>query len=162
MSRTMLSSSAVDTPGTTCGTSASRICAASCPARRMPSKPSGPWSLIAPVRASGVSVVAVTYSVMGCDIGRPGPSGERDRIRERAMGELASKRMGGCACGTLRYELVGEPIFVNNCHCSLCQRQTGSTSVVNMFFEAEALTQLSGETTRHVVQTGSGRDVVIV
>lgn len=69
---------------------------------------------------------------------------------------------GGCACGAVRYAVRGAPIFVNNCHCTLCQKQTGSTSVVNMFFESERLTQYSGETTRHIVKSGSGGDHVIV
>lgn len=71
-------------------------------------------------------------------------------------------REGGCACGAARYQMMGEPIFVNNCHCTQCQRQTGSTSVVNMFTETEHLTLLSGETTRHVVKAGSGGNHVIV
>lgn len=69
---------------------------------------------------------------------------------------------GGCACGAVRYEVRGVPIFVNNCHCTLCQKQTGSTSVVNMFFETDRLTQFSGDTTRHTVKSGSGGDHVIV
>jgi hypothetical protein len=69
---------------------------------------------------------------------------------------------GGCACGAVRYRLNDEPIFVNNCHCTLCQRQTGSTSVVNAFVETEHLVQLSGETTRHIVKAGSGGDHMIV
>ena len=69
---------------------------------------------------------------------------------------------GGCACGAVRYRIEAEPIFVNNCHCRLCQHQTGSTSVVNAFFETDAITQLSGETVRHVVKTGSGGDHLIV
>lgn len=71
-------------------------------------------------------------------------------------------REGGCGCGAVRYRVVGEPIFVNNCHCTLCQKQTGSTSVVNAFFETEALTLLSGETKRHMFKTGSGGDHIIV
>jgi hypothetical protein len=78
------------------------------------------------------------------------------------MAERESKLTGGCACGALRYEIAAVPIFVNNCHCTLCQKQTGSTSVVNAFFETEALTLLCGETSRHVVKAGSGGDHVIV
>lgn len=69
---------------------------------------------------------------------------------------------GGCACGALRYRIDAEPIFVNNCYCTLCQRQTGSTSVVNAFFETDAFMLLQGETVRYVVKAGSGGDHVIV
>ena len=65
-------------------------------------------------------------------------------------------REGGCACGQVRYRVTGPPIFVNNCHCRLCQRQTGSTSVVNAFFEAERLELLTGELTENAVAAGSG------
>lgn len=78
-----------------------------------------------------------------------------------ASGE--AKLTGGCACGAVRYEIASDqPIYVNNCHCTLCQQQTGSTSVVNAFFEGNAITQLSGDTMRHVVKTGSGGDQIIV
>ena len=70
-------------------------------------------------------------------------------------------REGGCGCGAVRYRVVGEPIFVNNCHCRLCQRQTGSTSVVNAFFESERITLLEGELTDHTVSAGSGGPHVI-
>ena len=65
-------------------------------------------------------------------------------------------REGGCGCGAVRYRVEGEPIFVNNCHCRLCQRQTGSTSVVNAFFEGERVTLLQGALRDHVVTAGSG------
>ena len=70
-------------------------------------------------------------------------------------------REGGCGCGHVRYRVEGEPIFVNNCHCRLCQRQTGSTSVVNAFFESERVTLLEGELTDHTVTAGSGGPHVI-
>ena len=66
-------------------------------------------------------------------------------------------REGGCSCGHVRYRVAGEPIFVNNCHCRLCQQQTGSTSVVNAFFEGDRVELRRGELTEHEVKTGSGR-----
>jgi hypothetical protein len=65
-------------------------------------------------------------------------------------------REGGCGCGAVRYRVAGDPIFVNNCHCRQCQCQTGSTSVVNAFFEADKLSLLSGELAASTVTTGSG------
>ena len=77
-------------------------------------------------------------------------------------GASAPGLTGGCACGAVRYRIDATPIFVNNCHCRLCQRQTGSTSVVNIFVEGDALHHLSGETVRHIVKAGSGGDHAIV
>jgi len=56
---------------------------------------------------------------------------------------------GGCGCGHVRYRVHGEPIFVNNCHCRRCQQQTGSTSVVNAFYESERVELLGGALTEH-------------
>lgn len=67
------------------------------------------------------------------------------------------KHHGGCACGAVRYQLDGPPIFVNNCHCTLCQRETGTTSIFNAFYETEKLTVLSGDVTTHETLTGSGK-----
>ncbi|HTT30841.1 MAG TPA: GFA family protein [Solirubrobacteraceae bacterium] len=44
---------------------------------------------------------------------------------------------GGCACGSVRYRLSSEPLFVHCCHCLNCQRQTGSAFVINLLIEAE-------------------------
>jgi hypothetical protein len=72
------------------------------------------------------------------------------------------QREGGCGCGALRYRVTGEPIFVNNCHCRQCQQQTGSTSVVNAFFESERMELLSGALSENTVLAGSGGPHVIV
>ena len=39
---------------------------------------------------------------------------------------------GGCVCGQVRYELKDGPLFVHACHCTDCQRSTGSAFVVNL------------------------------
>lgn len=36
------------------------------------------------------------------------------------------KRSGGCNCGQVRYELVGEPLRVGVCHCETCRKDSGS------------------------------------
>ncbi len=37
--------------------------------------------------------------------------------------------LGGCYCGSTRYEITGKPIYLSNCHCSICRRTTGAPYV---------------------------------
>lgn len=69
---------------------------------------------------------------------------------------------GGCGCGAVRYRLLDQPMFVHNCHCRLCQRQTGTASAFNAFIETERLELLSGTLSRHEFTTGSGGTQVSV
>ncbi|WP_336964363.1 GFA family protein [Sphingobium aquiterrae] len=69
---------------------------------------------------------------------------------------------GGCACGEVRYRVDAAPILVNNCHCTLCQRQSGGDSAVNAFVETEHVLLLSGRLTEHDVPTGSGKRQTIM
>ncbi len=39
---------------------------------------------------------------------------------------------GGCQCGSARYVLTAEPIRVAACHCTGCQRQSGSAFGMSM------------------------------
>ncbi|MGY8664179.1 GFA family protein [Bradyrhizobium sp. UFLA05-109] len=45
---------------------------------------------------------------------------------DRAFGGSAVTRIAHCCCGSLRAEATGEPAFVGACHCTECQRCTGS------------------------------------
>jgi hypothetical protein len=54
-------------------------------------------------------------------------------------------REGGCSCGSVRYRLTSEPLFVHCCHCLNCQRQTGSAFVINLLIEADRIELLAGE-----------------
>jgi hypothetical protein len=53
------------------------------------------------------------------------------------MAETFAK--GRCDCGALRYSLLSEPIFTHCCHCSWCQRESGSAFAVNTMIEASRL-----------------------
>jgi hypothetical protein len=69
---------------------------------------------------------------------------------------------GGCGCGAVRYRLSDRPYIVHNCHCRLCQRQTGTGSAVNAFIESDRLEHLSGALREDEFQTGSGASQIIV
>jgi hypothetical protein len=52
---------------------------------------------------------------------------------------------GGCTCRQVRYRMITKPLFVHCCHCSWCQRETGSAFALNAMIEAERLQILQGE-----------------
>lgn len=39
---------------------------------------------------------------------------------------MSSSYTGGCACGAIRYEISGEPMFSNDCQCRDCTRESGT------------------------------------
>jgi hypothetical protein len=51
---------------------------------------------------------------------------------------------GGCACGAIRYEISGEPIFSNDCQCRDCQRESGTGHGSHLTFTRTGVT-LKGE-----------------
>jgi hypothetical protein len=51
-------------------------------------------------------------------------------------------REGGCTCGKVRYRFEAEPMIVHCCHCTWCQRETGSAFVVNVLVETSNLSLL--------------------
>jgi hypothetical protein len=57
---------------------------------------------------------------------------------------MSTLREGGCSCGSVRYRLGSEPLFVHCCHCLNCQRQTGSAFVINLMIETDRV-ELLGE-----------------
>ncbi len=64
---------------------------------------------------------------------------------------------GGCACGALRYRMRSGPMFVHCCHCTDCQRQTGTAFVLNALIEADRVELMSGEVRPSAMPTDSGR-----
>lgn len=46
---------------------------------------------------------------------------------------------GSCLCGTVVYQLHGEPRRVSHCHCRMCQKQHGAASATYLSLPATAL-----------------------
>jgi hypothetical protein len=69
---------------------------------------------------------------------------------------------GGCTCGSVRYHMTGNPLFVHCCHCRWCQRETGSSFALNALIEADRLTVIKGvpETAILPSESGNGQPVV--
>ena len=50
---------------------------------------------------------------------------------------------GGCSCGLLRYRIAQAPIVIHCCHCTACQRETGTAFAINAIIESTSLEQLA-------------------
>ena len=64
---------------------------------------------------------------------------------------------GGCTCGAVRYRLKARPLFVHCCHCTWCQRESGSAFAVNAFIEASQVELLKGKLTQTTLPSASGK-----
>lgn len=64
--------------------------------------------------------------------------------------------LGSCACGHVRYRMTSEPLVVHGCHCSLCQRQNGSSFAVNALIEEDRVQILEGNPAGVTVPSPSG------
>jgi hypothetical protein len=64
---------------------------------------------------------------------------------------------GGCTCGDVRYRMQSKPLIVHCCHCSWCQRQSGSAFAVNALVEADRVELLSGEVEETMIPSPSGK-----
>ena len=64
---------------------------------------------------------------------------------------------GGCACGALRYHVLGQPAAMVDCQCRQCQRESGTGHQSHMVFAA-AEVEVSGEVSAWEL-TGDGGTV---
>jgi hypothetical protein len=67
----------------------------------------------------------------------------------------ADSRTASCSCGGLRAECIGEPARIGACHCTECQRRTGSAFGVAAYFSRDQVI-LSGD--RKIYSRGSDAD----
>lgn len=67
---------------------------------------------------------------------------------------------GSCGCGEVTYELASNPIAVHCCHCTHCQKQSGSAYVLNAIIEAEHV-KTNGPISQYTLPTPSGKGQVV-
>jgi hypothetical protein len=67
---------------------------------------------------------------------------------------------GGCACGAIRYEIAGEPIFENHCQCSDCQRRSGTGHGSYLTFPRRAEVTVTGDAKTWRVAADSGNEKI--
>ncbi|MBT7505600.1 MAG: GFA family protein [Rhodospirillales bacterium] len=71
-------------------------------------------------------------------------------------------REGHCACGAVRYQMIGRPIFVHCCHCTSCQRESGTAFALNAMIESDRVTLMQGtvETVDTPSESGRGQKFI--
>jgi hypothetical protein len=66
-------------------------------------------------------------------------------IAARGQGEAMSDAIeGGCQCGALRYRISGKPVALIACHCTECQRQSGSAFGMSLIVPRDSF-EITGE-----------------
>jgi hypothetical protein len=68
---------------------------------------------------------------------------------------------GHCTCRFVRYRMTTRPLFVNCCHCTWCQRETGAAFALNAMIEADRVEILEGrpEAVDTPSNSGSGQKI---
>ena len=64
---------------------------------------------------------------------------------------------GGCGCGGVRYRMLTAPMFVHCCHCTWCQRETGTAFALNALLEADRVALIKGQVDGVSTPSNSGK-----
>lgn len=67
---------------------------------------------------------------------------------------------GGCACGAIRYEMSGQPVFQNHCQCLQCQKRSGTGHSSYLTFPRRDAMRITGRASEWRVAGDSGNDKV--
>ena len=73
---------------------------------------------------------------------------------------MTFQKDGGCQCGGVRYRVSAEPVRVAICHCTQCQRVTGSAFSMAMIVADGAFGLLQGELKTWIRSSDAGRPVL--
>jgi hypothetical protein len=82
--------------------------------------------------------------------------------RDRTMSGKDAPRVGSCRCKDIRFEVAGQPVLVEYCHCRSCRHSAGAPLMAWAGFERDNVHFIGGEPTRYesspgVIRTFCGR-----
>ncbi len=64
---------------------------------------------------------------------------------------------GHCSCGAVSYRLLDTPLVVHACHCTWCQRESGSAFALNGMIETRLIEVTGGRPEAMELPTASGK-----
>lgn len=65
--------------------------------------------------------------------------------------------IGRCTCGEVEYRLHAEPLVVHACHCTWCQRESGSAFALNGMIETRHIEVTKGTPVARELPSASGK-----
>jgi hypothetical protein len=68
---------------------------------------------------------------------------------------------GKCTCGGVTYRLTDRPMFVHACHCTWCQRETGTAFATNALIETACIQLTSGAPVLVETPSASGKGQLV-
>lgn len=69
------------------------------------------------------------------------------------------KQTGQCLCGSIQYEILSSPLFSTTCHCTHCQKSSGSAFSINIGVPAESFNITGSTLTDYIDIGGSGQNL---
>ena len=73
------------------------------------------------------------------------------------MSENTISKIGSCRCGDVRYEISGQPVLIEYCHCRSCRHSAGAPLMAWAGFKLDEISILSGDPTVHEPSPGVQR-----
>lgn len=70
---------------------------------------------------------------------------------------IALPQAGGCLCGEIRYQVLDTGLTLYACHCTDCQRQSGSGFSLSLLIRKTSLTLLRGQPAEYSLTLSDGR-----
>ena len=69
---------------------------------------------------------------------------------------MAQTRNGRCSCGAVSFTAPDDPLIVHCCHCSFCQRESGTAFALNFLIESDRV-DWDGKTEEILTPSNSGK-----